>query len=187
MNVLTEHFFNPRNVGEAAEPSFTGRAASLECGATLRLSLSLDPSQHIDEAKFKAAGCSILVASLSVLTEQVKDKTTAEAATLGNQAESLRELVGCIEAARSHCPALACEALIAAIREYSDAARNEWAGDEALICTCFGVSEQTIEREILAHGLSTIAEVTKACNAGAGCGSCYQLIEEILRTSAIKQ
>jgi NifU-like protein len=182
VNVLTKHFFNPRNVGEASEPSFTGRAASLECGATLRLSLSLDPSQHIEEAKFKAAGCSTLVASLSILTEQVKGKTTAEAATLGHQAESLRELVGCVEAARTHCPSLACEALIAAVREYSDAARNEWAGDEALICTCFGVSEQTIEREIQAHGLRTIAEVTKACNAGAGCGSCCQLIEEILQS-----
>ena len=180
MNESKELSFNPCNVGEAAEPSFTGRAASLECGATLRLSLSLDPSQRIEEAKFKAAGCGILVASLSVLTEQVKGMTTAEAATLGHKVESLRALVGCVEEARSHCPALACEALIAAIREYSDAARNEWAGDEALICTCFGVSEQTIEREIQAHGLRTIAEVTKACNAGAGCGSCCQLIEEIL-------
>jgi len=177
---VTNDFFNPRNVGEAAEPSFTGRAASFECGATVRLSLSLDPSQHIEEAKFKAAGCSTLVASLSILTEQVKGKTTAEAAALGHQADSLRELVGCVEAARNHCPALACEALIAAIREYSDAARNEWAGDEALICTCFGVSEQTIERVIQANGLRTTDEVTKACNAGAGCGSCYQLIEEIL-------
>jgi NifU-like protein len=178
--VVTEDFFNPRNVGEAVEPSFTGRAASLECGATVRLSVSLDPSQHIEEAKFKVAGCSTLVASLSILTEQVKGKTSAEAAALGHEAVSLRELVGCVEAARSHCPALACEALIAAIREYSDAARNEWSGDEALICTCFGVSEQTIEHVIQAHGLSTAAEVTKACNAGAGCGSCYQLIEEIL-------
>ena len=177
---MTNDFFNPRNVGEAAEPSFTGRAASFECGATVRLSLSLDPSQHIEEAKFKVAGCSTLVASLSILTDQVKGKTTAEAAALGHQADSLRELVGCVEAARNHCPALACEALIAAIREYSDAARNEWAGDEALICTCFGVSEQTIERVIQANGLRTTDEVTKACNAGAGCGSCYQLIEEIL-------
>jgi NAD(P)H-nitrite reductase large subunit len=75
---------------------------------------------------------------------------------------------------------LACEALLTAIRKYSDAARDEWNGDEALICTCFFVSEQTIEREIKQGGLTTVREVTAACNAGGGCGSCQPLIVEIL-------
>ena len=83
---------------------------------------------------------------------------------------------------RKHCPKLACDALLAAIREYSDAARDEWIGDEALICTCFFVSERRIEREIAANSLKTIADVTRACNAGGGCGSCHQLIQEILDT-----
>jgi len=81
------------------------------------------------------------------------------------------------------CIGLACEALLDAIREYSNAARDDWAGDEALICTCFFVSERTIEREIETGGLTTIPEVTAACNAGAGCGSCHQLIQEILATA----
>src|ERR1051325_4729881 len=50
--------------------------------------------------------------------------------------------------AESHCAALARAALLDAIREYSNAARDDWAGDEALICTCFFVSERTIDREI---------------------------------------
>jgi NifU-like protein len=78
------------------------------------------------------------------------------------------------------CAALARDALLDAIRDFSNAARDDWAGDEALICTCFFVSERTIEREIQSRGLTTVAEVTKACNAGAGCGSCHQLIQEIL-------
>ncbi len=74
----------------------------------------------------------------------------------------------------------ACEALLSAITDYSNSVRDEWEGDEALICTCFCVSERTIEREIETKGLRTIAEVTKACRAGAGCHSCYSLIEDIL-------
>jgi len=178
--VLAEHFFCPRNVGEAAVPSFTGRCGSLECGATARVSIHLDALQHITEARFKAAGCSILVASLSLLTEEIKGKTTAEAAVCGQQPEALSEHLGHCEPVKNHCPRLACEALISAISQYSDATRSEWIGDEALICTCFGVSESTIEREIQERNLSTIAEVTRVCNAGAGCGSCHQLIEEIL-------
>ena len=103
-----------------------------------------------------------------MLTEQVTGKTTAEAAT--------------IDAPSTICAALARNALLDAIREYSNAARDDWAGDEALICTCFFVSERTIEREVQTRGLTTVAEVTRACNAGAGCGSCHQLIQEILAT-----
>ena len=35
----------------------------------------------------------------------------------------------------------------------SDSAREEWEGDEALICTCFCVSERTIEAQIQRRSL----------------------------------
>ena len=123
----------------------------------------------MSQARFRAAGCNVLVAAASMLTEQISGLTTAEAATL--------------DVADSICAALARDALLDAIREYSNAARDDWAGDEALICTCFFVSERTIEREIKTNGLTTVAEVTRACNAGGGCGSCHQLIQEILATN----
>jgi NifU-like protein len=177
---VAELFLNPKNIGEAAEPSFVGRSASFQCGATLRISLQIDESQRIAEAKFKAAGCSVLVASASLLIEQVLGKTTGEAAALDQQIRLLEERLGFVETGPNYCMALACEALIAAIQAYSNSVRDDWEGDEALICTCFGVSERRIEREIQANRLSTIADVTRACNAGAGCRSCYPLIEDIL-------
>ena len=176
-----EHFFNPRNVGDVDGASFIGREGSLACGATLRVSLRIDESQRIAEAKFKAAGCGFLVASASFLTEQIKGKTTGEAAALAQSpARAISELLGGVPMEKTHCADLACDALISAIKHYSDSVRDEWEGDEALICTCFCVSERTIEREIQARGLRTIADVTRACNAGAGCRSCYSLIEDIL-------
>jgi NifU-like protein len=178
--LMAEHFYHPQNVGDASEPSFVGRAASLSCGATLRLSIQIDEGHKVAEAKFKAAGCSSLVASLSLLTEQVKGKTTAEAVTIGQHPEAIINQLGLLGEDRNRCAELACEGLLSAIRKYSDAARSEWAGEEALICTCFCVSERTIEREIRQQRLTSVAEVTKACIAGGGCGSCHQLIEEIL-------
>lgn len=178
--LVENHFLNPRNVGDAGEPSFTGRSASLICGALVRLSIQVDESHLISEAKFRAAGCDILIAAASFLTEQIKGMTTAEAAVVG---QSPAAICRQFDVASETCVELACNALLAAIREYSDAAREDWAGDEALICTCFFVSERTIETEINTRGLTTVAEVTKACNAGAGCGSCHQLIQEILATN----
>ena len=167
---LCDHFFNPRNVGDADEPSFTGRAASLVCGAHVRFSIQVDEAHRVSQARFRAVGCNVLIAAASMLTEQVTGMTTAEAAAM-------------IRTEPTNCVAVARDALLDAIREYSNAARDDWAGDEALICTCFFVSERTIEREIQTRGLTTVAEVTKACNAGAGCGSCHQLIQEIIETT----
>jgi NifU-like protein len=167
--VLTDHFFNPRNVGDADEPSFTGRAASLVCGAHVRFSIQVDEAHRVSQARFRAVGCNVLIAAASMLTEQVTGMTTAEAATIPTEP--------------ANCAAVARDALLDAIREYSNVVRDDWTGDEALICTCFFVSERTIEREIQTRGLTTVAEVTKACNAGAGCGSCHQLIQEILATN----
>ena len=177
---LADLFFNPKNVGEARQPSFIGRSASFQCGATLRISLHIDDSQRIVEAKFKAAGCSVLVASASLLTDQILGKTTGEAAAFGQRGGSIEKQLDSVATERTDCPRLACEALVAAIREYSDAIRDSWEGDQALICTCFGVSERRIEQEIHENHLTTVAEVTRACNAGAGCRSCYPLIEDIL-------
>ncbi|HKO59935.1 MAG TPA: iron-sulfur cluster assembly scaffold protein [Pyrinomonadaceae bacterium] len=176
--VTRDEFLNPKNVGDAAEPNFTGRAASFDCGAVLRLSIQVDDSQKITDAGFKAVGCSTLIASASLLTERVKGMTTGEAANIERSTDLLNEL----PEQRRECVALAFEALISAVQQYSDSIREHWEGDEALICTCFGVSESRIEKEIAAKSLTAISEVTRACNAGAGCRSCWPLIEDILRS-----
>jgi NifU-like protein len=179
--LIKEHFLEPRNVGELQSDCFRGQAGSTICGATLRVSLGIDSAQRISEAKFQAAGCSFLVAAASLLTEQIKGEQTREVATLVRPpANMLNQTAGEIPPEKTHCAALVCEALLKAITSYSDTVRDEWEGDEALICTCFCVSERTIEQAVDAGGLRTIAEVTSACNAGGGCRSCYSLIEDIL-------
>lgn len=177
---IADHFFVPRNVGDAREPSFVGRSASLRCGATSRVSLQVGESNNITEAKFKAAGCSVLVASLSKLTELVQNKTTAEAATIGQDEGLLITCFSDLEPDCIACTTLARQTLLNAIRTFSDAARNEWIGDEPLICTCFCVSERTIEDAITRNKLTSIEGVIRTCYAGGGCGSCHSLIQEML-------
>jgi NifU-like protein len=179
--LINEHFLRPRNVGSLEAGCFVGRAGSMTCGATVRISLNVDESQRIAEVKFKAAGCSVMVAAASFVTEEIKGEQTREVAALvRSPTNTIAEALGEIPAEKSHCVALVREALLAAITTYSQSAREDWEGDDALICTCFCVSERTIETAIEAGGLQTIAEVTKACSAGGGCRSCYSLIEDIL-------
>jgi len=178
--LVQDHFFNPRNVGELGDGAFTGRSGSVRCGATARISIIVDESQRIKDVKFKAAGCSLMVAAASLLTESVKGKSTAEAAALTRSPFQFSEALN-----GSRCGEPVAEALLSAITQYSDSIRHEWNGDEALICTCFCVSEGTIEAEIRKGNIKTVIEVSRACRAGAGCRSCWPLIEDILASEKI--
>ncbi len=176
---INEHFLKPRNVGEAQDADAIGEAGALTCGAILRLTLKIDAGQQrIEDAKFKAVGCGFLIASASVLTETIKEMAISRAAMLEESA--ITDWFEELPPDRKHCVALCREALHAALANYHNATREEWMGDEALICTCFAVSEKTIERVIETRSLHTIEQVTRACNAGGGCQSCHPLILDIL-------
>ena len=176
---IQEYFERPRNTGELEGADASGEAASLLCGAVLRLSLKVDPArQTITDAKFKVLGCGYLIACASALTETIKELPISRAAVLTEAA--ITDWFGGLPVDRAHCAALCREALHLALADYHYARQEEWTGDEALICTCFGVSEKSIERAIAMRSLRNVAQVTGACSAGGGCGSCHMLIEDIL-------
>ena len=179
---INEHFLNPRNAGGFMDADASAEAGSFICGAVMRLELKIDTeTQTIADAKFKATGCGYLIASASVLTEIIKGLTTAEAAKASHLCrETIGEILGEIARDKQHCVRLCGDALLETITRYSQSVRDEWTGDEALICTCFGVSETRIENAIREKSLRTVKEVTRDCNAGGGCHSCHPLIEEIL-------
>ena len=61
----------------------------------------------MSQAKFRAAGCNVLVAAASVLTEQVTGLSTADAAVVGQKPAALIEQLG-VEAANAQCVEMAC-------------------------------------------------------------------------------
>lgn len=176
---VNDHFLNPRNTGVVEEAEAVGEAGSVLCGARLCLSLKVDEgSQRITDAKFRATGCGYLIASASALTETLKELAIGRAATLPQSA--VTDWFEEFPQERKQCARLCQEALLSALRSYHDTAREEWTGDEALICTCFGVSEKMIERVVKDHSFHTVKEVTRACHAGGGCQSCHPLIVDII-------
>jgi bacterioferritin-associated ferredoxin len=47
------------------------------------------------------------------------------------------------------------------------------------VCVCFAVTDREIEAAVDA-GAETCEAVTKACEAGGDCGSCHEMIEQII-------
>ena len=180
---ISEKFHQPKNVGVAAGANCVATNATFVCGAALRFSLRIEKdTKKIVEAKFKTNGCGYLIAAAEVLTEKIVGKKLNELDGLDKSVLRnfvLRELAE-FEIHPAHCLNLCLETLQDAFADFRASQIEEFTGEKALICTCFGVSEETIENIIKENSLETVEEVTDACNAGGSCGSCQPLIEDIL-------
>jgi len=175
---VKEHFFNPRNVGEIENPDGIGEVGSLACGDALKLTFKLDENGKIKDAKFKTFGCASAIATSSVLTEIIKGMTIDEAARVTNK--DIADYLGGLPEQKMHCSVMGREALEAAIENYHSGGTKKHELEGKVICTCFGVTENEIERVISDNNLTTVEEVTNYCKAGGGCGGCRGEIEKII-------
>ncbi|MBA7624240.1 Fe/S biogenesis protein NfuA [subsurface metagenome] len=175
---LKDHFFNPRNVGEIEDPDGVGEVGSLACGDALKLTLKLDENGRIKDAKFKTFGCASAIATSSVLTEMIKGLTLDEADKVTNK--DIADYLGGLPEQKMHCSVMGREALEAAIENYRTGGRKKHALVGKIVCTCFGVTENEIERVIRENDLTTVEQVTNYCKAGGGCGGCQGEIEKII-------
>ena len=175
---IKDHFFNPRNVGEVENPDGIGEVGSLACGDALKLTFKLDENGRIKEAQFKTFGCASAIATSSVLTEMIKGKTLEEAAKVTNK--DIADYLGGLPEQKMHCSVMGREALEAAIENYRSGGKKKHELQGRVVCNCFGVTENEIERVIQENNLTTVEEVTNYCKAGGGCGGCQGEIEKII-------
>ena len=52
--------------------------------------------------------------------------------------------------------------------------------EDKIICTCYDVYKSEIVKAIEGNELTNLQEVMDVTNAGTGCGSCHDAIQEIL-------
>lgn len=175
---VKDHFFNPHNVGEIENPDGVGEVGSLACGDALKLTFKLDKNGKIKEAKFKTFGCASAIATSSVLTDMIKGLTLEEAAKITNR--DIADYLGGLPEQKMHCSVMGREALEAAIENYRGGGKKKHELEGRVVCTCFGVTENEIERVIRENDLTTVEQVTNYCKAGGGCGGCKGEIEKII-------
>ncbi|WP_404404617.1 Fe-S cluster assembly sulfur transfer protein SufU [Jeotgalibacillus malaysiensis] len=75
--VIMDHYKNPRNKGEI-EDSVTVDMNNPTCGDRIHLTLDVQDG-IVQEAKFDGEGCSISMASASMMTQVIKGKPVEEA------------------------------------------------------------------------------------------------------------
>ena len=162
-----------------------GKDASFVCGSFVQFSVSVDAeSKSVAAAGFQTNGCGFMTAAADVLVEAVKGRRLGELHGLARPEllAEIEERLGVFTENRRHCADCCINALGMSFAGYRTKQIEEFQGEKALICTCFGVTEETIGRHIDESALQTVDEVTKICSAGGGCGSCRMLIQEMLDT-----
>ncbi|MEB1808629.1 MAG: SUF system NifU family Fe-S cluster assembly protein [Bacillaceae bacterium] len=76
--VIMDHYKNPRNRGEFEGDSVTVNMNNPTCGDRIQLQMQVEDGK-ISAAKFVGEGCSISLASASMMTQAVKGLTVEEA------------------------------------------------------------------------------------------------------------
>ncbi|MDR4498537.1 MAG: Fe-S cluster assembly scaffold protein NifU [Candidatus Scalindua sp.] len=112
---VMDHFMNPRNMGEIKDADAVGTVGNPACGDVMRLYIKVKDNK-ITDAKFKTFGCGAAIATSSMATEMIKEKTMEEALQVTN--EAVAEALDGLPPNKMHCSVLAQEAIEAAIKEY---------------------------------------------------------------------
>jgi nitrogen fixation NifU-like protein len=115
---ILEHFRNPHNAGNLAEPSAVVEVANPVCGDTMRLSARVEDGRVV-EARFKTQGCVASIAAGSVLTDLLVDRTLGEVREI--TALRISEELGQLPPATMHAAELAMDALTAVLEKIAEA------------------------------------------------------------------
>jgi NifU-like protein len=118
------------------------------------------------------------------LAEKIVGKKLTEVHALDEMRTEIASELGTFSAHRANCLTICLEALNRAFADFRSFYIEEFAGEKALICTCFGVSEETIEKIIRENEGATVETVGEVCSAGTGCGACRFLILELIEVES---
>lgn len=128
--VIMDHYQRPRNEGTLENGTVSVALRNPSCGDELTLQLSVKDGV-VDDVRFKGSGCSISIASTSMMTETVKGKSLEDALELSKEFRAMMrgedvddESLGDLESlhgvckfpARIKCATLAWQALEQAIK-----------------------------------------------------------------------
>jgi nitrogen fixation NifU-like protein len=81
-DVILDHYRRPRNYGELPDADFHIHGDNPMCGDEITLHVKFGADDRIEAITFTGAGCSICMASASMLTQKVKHTSRAQAEEL---------------------------------------------------------------------------------------------------------
>ena len=172
---------NMQHSGDLTNANAQGRAVNFECGGFVEICMEIsDEIGAVTEARFRTNGCGYMAAAADFLCGELAGASLADLHGLEDLGERLNSGLNVPPRPRTDCFSAVVEAVRSVFKEHRDRCVEEFAGEKVLICTCFGVSEETIQRFIEREDAGSVEEVSVSLRAGSGCGSCRMLIQELI-------
>ncbi len=108
MEVLLDHYKDPRNYGPLESPDISHEEGNPSCGDQIRIDIKLS-GDVISEIHFSGKGCAVSQASASMLTEELKGKPLEAIKKIGK--DEMLDLIGIeVNPMRLKCALLALKA-----------------------------------------------------------------------------
>tara|TARA_Y100001970_G_C14183399_1_gene831109 strand:+ start:493 stop:963 length:471 start_codon:yes stop_codon:yes gene_type:complete len=77
--IILEHGKSPRNFGKCEKYTHEAKGHNPLCGDKVQIYLKLNNEKKVENLAFEGSGCAISIASTSIMTELVKEKSVEEA------------------------------------------------------------------------------------------------------------
>ncbi len=113
--IVMDHFQNPRNVGEMAEPDGVGEVGNPVCGDMMKFFIKVE-DDTIRDVKFLTFGCGAAIAVSSMVSEIAKGKKLDDALDISR--DQVASALGGLPKNKMHCSNLGSDALHRAIHDY---------------------------------------------------------------------
>lgn len=116
MEMVMDHYDNPRNYGKLKDPDIVQNGGNSGCGDNITVYMHVKDC-IVTDISFDGEGCIISQAATSLLTEKVKGKSIEEINRI--DVDYLRDLIGKdIIIRRPHCSKLGLETIKFGIKNY---------------------------------------------------------------------
>ena len=111
-SALLDHFHNPRHKGDLEAMDHVARGSNPRCGDEIEIGVRI-ADETLHEVRFRGRGCSICLASASIMCDCTSGKTLDEAE------QQLGQMLACFDGAQCPLPSPTSLAALAALREHS--------------------------------------------------------------------
>lgn len=128
IELLLDHYNNPRHYGEMEDPDVTLQGGNPGCGDLITLYVKFN-GDRIEAISFTGDGCTISQATASLLTDELENATLADIEAM--DFHTIEELIGSeMVHTRPKCATLGLDTLKKVIKIYQEKKARENLGDE---------------------------------------------------------
>jgi len=174
------------HAGEKLESgNSNGVSVDFQCGTSISVSMAIDETTKvIGKISYKSSACGFSLAFAEHIATFLEGRSLTDLkgdwpseCLIGFSAE-----VGPMQSGRMPCLVMVTDAFAVALKDHREKSLSRFEGESPLVCSCFGVSEDVLEKLLSSGRASNVLQLTEMTNAGGGCGSCLMILREMVES-----